>query len=242
MAKRQTWQKRYIDSGKQFEWFFNFETVKRKVLPFIPKSDECRIIDLGCGTSHFTLDLCKASEFQGSVFLTDFSMEAVFHQQKIYAAPQSSEICYDSGIPCNGVPSNSKTSHLDKSAVSTEHKKSSKLKTKMTSFFLCCDAEMLPLKDHSMDLVIDKGTVDSVLKDKNNGLSRARQMLKEAARILTPGGHYIQFTDEDPDARLSLLENSLCDFDVYRHFNITYSSLGFYGNGIEYFLYVVVRK
>ncbi|XP_074662680.1 citrate synthase-lysine N-methyltransferase CSKMT, mitochondrial-like [Tubulanus polymorphus] len=69
------------------------------------------------------------------------------------------------------------------------------------------DAGNLPFRDNSIDLVIDKGTVDSVLKDRRNGTKMARDISIETLRVLKCGGHFCQITDEDPELRIGLWDS-----------------------------------
>nr|XP_033812726.1 citrate synthase-lysine N-methyltransferase CSKMT, mitochondrial [Geotrypetes seraphini] len=59
----------------------------------------------------------------------------------------------------------------------------------------------------SFHLVLDKGTSDSMLHSPV-GLRNASRMLAECLRVLKPGGSLLQFSDEDPDARLPFLEQA----------------------------------
>ncbi|CAG2251233.1 CSKMT [Mytilus edulis] len=65
--------------------------------------------------------------------------------------------------------------------------------------FVCGDAESLPFKADTMNIIFDKGTTDSLLKDKIKGKERTHSVLSEAFRVLCPNGKLLQFTDEDPD-------------------------------------------
>ncbi|XP_053304784.1 citrate synthase-lysine N-methyltransferase CSKMT, mitochondrial [Spea bombifrons] len=57
----------------------------------------------------------------------------------------------------------------------------------------------------SVSLVLDKGTSDSLMR---SGMLEATNMVKEALRVLRPGGKLVQLTDEDPDVRLPFLEKA----------------------------------
>ena len=72
--------------------------------------------------------------------------------------------------------------------------------------FVTCNACSVPFLNSMFHIVIDKGMMDSLLKDRISGDSKATAMLKEVYRILIFGGKYLQITDEDPDIRLELLE------------------------------------
>ncbi|KAG2460023.1 CSKMT methyltransferase, partial [Polypterus senegalus] len=57
------------------------------------------------------------------------------------------------------------------------------------------------------NLILDKGTTDAFLRSAA-GKPMAIQMLMEALRVLHPSGSFLQFSDEDPDARIPWLESS----------------------------------
>ncbi|GAA6221721.1 methyltransferase-like protein 12, mitochondrial [Lates japonicus] len=57
----------------------------------------------------------------------------------------------------------------------------------------------------SVDLIVDKGTIDALLRSKE-GKGKAGLVLKQCLKVLRSSGSLLQFSDEDPDARLLWLE------------------------------------
>ncbi|XP_033646372.1 citrate synthase-lysine N-methyltransferase CSKMT, mitochondrial-like [Asterias rubens] len=102
--------------------------------------------------------------------------------------------------------------------------------------FLVADATRLPFRNNQFDIVLEKGTFDAMLNTKNSELARCA--FSETARVLTPGGIFLQFSDENPDLRLSFLEEALRLISVDRGWvSVTYREIGS-SFGIEYFLYL----
>ncbi|XP_034631557.1 citrate synthase-lysine N-methyltransferase CSKMT, mitochondrial [Trachemys scripta elegans] len=61
--------------------------------------------------------------------------------------------------------------------------------------------------DGTFHLVLDKGTCDSLLRCPQ-GPGQAGRLVAECLRVLRPGGSLLQFSDEDPDARVPFLEQA----------------------------------
>ncbi|XP_042367847.1 citrate synthase-lysine N-methyltransferase CSKMT, mitochondrial [Plectropomus leopardus] len=57
----------------------------------------------------------------------------------------------------------------------------------------------------SVDLIVDKGTTDALLRSKE-GRRKASLVLKQCLKVLRSSGSLLQFSDEDPDSRLLWLE------------------------------------
>ncbi|XP_068444461.1 citrate synthase-lysine N-methyltransferase CSKMT, mitochondrial isoform X1 [Clinocottus analis] len=57
----------------------------------------------------------------------------------------------------------------------------------------------------SVDLIVDKGTTDALLRSKE-GRRKAGLLLQQCLKALRSSGSLLQFSDEDPDARLLWLE------------------------------------
>ncbi|XP_053558690.1 citrate synthase-lysine N-methyltransferase CSKMT, mitochondrial [Bombina bombina] len=88
------------------------------------------------------------------------------------------------------------------------------------------------IKSASVDLVLDKGTSDCLLR---SGRGVAQLMVRESLRVLQPSGRFVQLTDEDPDARLPFLEDAGTGPAVALH------DLGD-NNGISYYAYIVTKS
>ncbi|XP_075795413.1 citrate synthase-lysine N-methyltransferase CSKMT, mitochondrial [Pelodiscus sinensis] len=82
--------------------------------------------------------------------------------------------------------------------------------------------------DGSFHVVLDKGTCDSLLRCPQ-GPGQAGQLVAECLRVLCPGGILLQFSDEDPDARIPFLER-------VGGAGVTVQEVG-HINGICYFIY-----
>lgn len=57
----------------------------------------------------------------------------------------------------------------------------------------------------TVDLIVDKGTTDALVRSKE-GREKASMVLKQCLKVLRVTGSLLQFSDEDPDARLLWLE------------------------------------
>uniref|UniRef100_UPI00398F7D8B citrate synthase-lysine N-methyltransferase CSKMT, mitochondrial isoform X4 n=1 Tax=Pristiophorus japonicus TaxID=55135 RepID=UPI00398F7D8B len=97
--------------------------------------------------------------------------------------------------------------------------------------FLQADAtELSTVERATFDLVLDKGTLDALLRAKDGG-GAARRALAECLRVMRASGAMLQVSDEDPDARMLWLES-------LRRVNVTTLELGA-DRGIKYFAYII---
>ena len=77
------------------------------------------------------------------------------------------------------------------------------------------DCRKIPL-DCGFDLLIDKGTMDTLLCGKNSYLNVAR-MLRECYRILVDNGYYLLVSTGSPDSRFLHLKRSHINFEIEVH-------------------------
>ena len=59
--------------------------------------------------------------------------------------------------------------------------------------FQVLDARNLPFKEKYFDLIIDKGTLDAMLSDENQGKRNCIRIISEASRLLANGGKIFNF-------------------------------------------------
>eukprot|EP01127_Copromyxa_protea_P024573 TRINITY_DN9753_c0_g1_i1.p1 TRINITY_DN9753_c0_g1~~TRINITY_DN9753_c0_g1_i1.p1 ORF type:complete len:219 (-),score=40.22 TRINITY_DN9753_c0_g1_i1:6-662(-) len=97
------------------------------------------------------------------------------------------------------------------------------------------DIKNLDFEDHSFDIVLDKGTLDTLIYGKSQQ-SDISAVLNEIHRVLKPKGKYLAISDEDPELRLPILQNG------NRGWNASVRSLSEDDHlSIEYFLYVLTK-
>ncbi|XP_022094951.1 methyltransferase-like protein 12, mitochondrial [Acanthaster planci] len=101
--------------------------------------------------------------------------------------------------------------------------------------FIAADASRLPFRNDQFDVVFEKGTFDAMLNGGRSGL--ARLSFGETVRVLSSQGIFLQFSDENPDIRLSFLEEALRESGMDRtQASVTFQDVGC-SYGVEYFLY-----
>ena len=93
------------------------------------------------------------------------------------------------------------------------------------------------------DVVLDKGTTDSVLKmeDEDKSLVLCQGILSESLRLLSSSGVYLQITDEDPDLRMSLLQDLLPTGCVRNDISITHKKISEEGMW-EHYMYALTKN
>lgn len=88
----------------------------------------------------------------------------------------------------------------------------------------------------SVDLIVDKGTTDALLRSKE-GKWKAELVLQQCLKVLKSSGSLLQFSDEDPDARLLWLETSVREQKVNAA-NVVVQEVGKL-RGVSYYCYHV---
>lgn len=75
------------------------------------------------------------------------------------------------------------------------------------------DVRLMPLKNNSYDLSIDKSTIDALLCGKDSFVNVAK-MINEVQRILKVGGYYMIISYGSPENRMMHLERDFLNFEV----------------------------
>eukprot|EP01121_Diplochlamys_sp_Union-15-3_P012285 TRINITY_DN3661_c0_g1_i1.p1 TRINITY_DN3661_c0_g1~~TRINITY_DN3661_c0_g1_i1.p1 ORF type:complete len:223 (+),score=42.82 TRINITY_DN3661_c0_g1_i1:45-713(+) len=79
--------------------------------------------------------------------------------------------------------------------------------------YMTMDVRALGIKDHSVDCVLDKGTLDA-LACSQNYLRDIPLMCKEMYRVLKKGGLWMIITFSDPNGRMEYFEDKNFDWNV----------------------------
>ncbi|XP_063756978.1 citrate synthase-lysine N-methyltransferase CSKMT, mitochondrial isoform X2 [Eleginops maclovinus] len=182
MDKKATWDRFYAENRnrtttfKNFEWFFGFEAIRDLIMPFLQtKSHRDSLLHV--------LDMgCGTSALGPCIYRHSYLPVRV--------------TCAD----ISPIAVRQMLQHVQANAIQP-HNVSSQLEfveldcTELQTHYLCS----------SVDLIIDKGTTDALLRSKE-GKGKAGLMLKQCLKVLRSSGSLLQFSDEDPDARLLWLE------------------------------------
>jgi ubiquinone/menaquinone biosynthesis C-methylase UbiE len=79
--------------------------------------------------------------------------------------------------------------------------------------FEVMDVRDLKYENNSIDLAVDKSTIDALLCGENSYINVAK-MIKEVQRVLKVGGYYMIISYGSPENRVIHLERKFEDFDV----------------------------
>jgi ubiquinone/menaquinone biosynthesis C-methylase UbiE len=213
LSKRTTWKKRYEENSGDFDWLVDGHTTADYVISFMKRPHVAENRALKL------MDLgCGSSPF--------------------------SRILYEK----SSIPVDICSIDYAESAVAAAKRNFWESGTKPYSnnsslSFITADAQNLPFRDNSFEIVVDKGTMDSALKHKKLGYELAQKMAKEVIRVLKVYGHVLQFTDEDPELRLPLWEKlvtemKLSETDLHRTFQVLDNSKDGDAQN-ELFMYVI---
>ncbi|XP_018950886.2 citrate synthase-lysine N-methyltransferase CSKMT, mitochondrial isoform X1 [Cyprinus carpio] len=185
MDKKATWDRFYTENGskgqfKNFEWFFGFHSVQDLILPVLQSMSHSQSGPVNI------LDMgCGTSALGPCIYKTSSCAVKVTCADISSVAVKLMEKHANStsAQPCN--PS-SALAFLELDC------------TQLRGYFGA----------RSLDLILDKGTTDALVRSKE-GQDKAGQILKQCLQVLKPSGSLLQFSDEDPDARLVWLEREV---------------------------------
>ena len=108
--------------------------------------------------------------------------------------------------------------------------------------FLQADILQMPLQAECVDVVLDKGTTDTLLKDEdsNRAKNRALSLYKECLRVLKPSGRLFQITDEDPELRFNLLDPLYHTDSSLKNVHLSYKMMETEGSA-QLFVYTIQK-
>ncbi|XP_067435152.1 citrate synthase-lysine N-methyltransferase CSKMT, mitochondrial [Thunnus thynnus] len=182
MDKKATWDRFYTESSsktstfKNFEWFFGFDSVRDFIMPLLQaKSHPDALLQV--------LDMGCGTSAMGPCIYRHSSLPVRVTCADI--SPIAVRLMQE---------------HVRAKAIHP-HNCSSQLE------FVELDCTQLHKHygSSSLDLIVDKGTTDALLRSKE-GKGKAGLVLKQCLKVLRSSGSLLQFSDEDPDSRLLWLE------------------------------------
>ncbi|KAM9718375.1 citrate synthase-lysine N-methyltransferase CSKMT, mitochondrial isoform 1-T1 [Menidia menidia] len=185
MDNKSTWDRFYAESRsrtptfKNFEWFFGFHSVKDVIMPLLETVSHPN-------TLLQVLDMgCGTSALGPSIYKNS---AVPVHVTCADISPIAVQLMQE---------------HIRLQLIQP-HNLSSQLQ------FLELDCTQLDKHygSNTLDLIVDKGTTDALLRSKE-GKGKAALVLKQCLRALQSSGSLLQFSDEDPDARLLWLETEV---------------------------------
>ena len=133
-----------------------------------------RVLEVGCGDKPLGLSL--ASDL--ILMQADMGIDAKFLLEEVTCIDYSDIVIQR----LNGQSLDGKESHLSND--------SSTLKKPeiLQPTFQAMDARSLPFSSNMYDLILEKGTLDAMLSDEEEGLSNCIKIVKEMARVTSEGG------------------------------------------------------
>ena len=181
MDKKATWDRFYAESSrnstfKNFEWFFGFDAVRDFIMPLLQtKSHPDALLQV--------LDMGCGTSALGP---------CIYRHSPLPVRVTCADI--------SPIAVQLMQRHFQDKSVQP-HNPSSQLE------FVELDCTQLHKHygRRSVDLIVDKGTTDALLRSKE-GKGKAGLVLRQCLKVLRSSGSVLQFSDEDPDARLLWLE------------------------------------
>lgn len=182
MDKKATWDRFYAENSrrtptfKNFEWFFSFDAVRDFIMPLLQTKLHPDVLLQ-------VLDMGCGTSALGP---------CIYRHSPLAVRVTCADI---SPIAVQLMQ------HQVRAQAIWPHNPSSQLE------FVELDGTQLHKHfcSNSVDLIVDKGTTDALLRSKE-GKGKASLVLKQCLKVLRSSGALLQFSDEDPDARLLWLE------------------------------------
>ncbi|XP_041635808.1 citrate synthase-lysine N-methyltransferase CSKMT, mitochondrial [Cheilinus undulatus] len=182
MDKKATWDRFYTENSskatsfKNFEWFFGFDAVKDFIMPLLlNKSDPHALLQV--------LDMGCGTSALGP---------CIYKHSPVPVQVTCADI--------SPIAVRLMQEHVRSKAIEPHN-----LSSQLEFIELDCTQLHKHFGSGSVDLIVDKGTTDALLRSKE-GKGKAGLVLKECLKVLRGSGSLLQFSDEDPDARLLWLE------------------------------------
>ncbi|XP_029944097.1 citrate synthase-lysine N-methyltransferase CSKMT, mitochondrial [Salarias fasciatus] len=182
MDKKATWDRFYTETNskapafRNFEWFFGFDSVQDLILPLLRTgSRPDGLLQV--------LDLgCGTSALGPSVYAR---CSLPVHVTCADISPVAVRLMREQTAARSVRPLN--------------------LSSRLDFVELDCTQLDTRFAADSVDLILDKGTTDALLRSREGG-GKADLLLRQCLKALRRSGSLLQFSDEDPDARLPWLE------------------------------------
>lgn len=212
MDQKATWDRFYSETSsstfKNFEWFFSFDAVR----PFLMS-----LLDTRAQTdaSLHVLDIgCGTSDLGPSIYRRSTLPVRVTCAD---ISPVAVQLMRDQARALAPQPGNS------------------------SSVLSFAEMDCMQLSQHlasrSVDLIVDKGTTDALLRSRE-GNGKAERVLQQCLEVLKSSGSLLQFSDEDPDARLLWLETAVRQQQKVMAANVGVQEVGKL-RGVSYYCYHV---
>nr|XP_020471968.1 methyltransferase-like protein 12, mitochondrial isoform X2 [Monopterus albus] len=182
MDKKTTWDRFYAESSsrtptfKNFEWFFGFEAVQDFIMPLLQTKSHSD----GCLK---VVDIGCGTSALGPCIYRHCLLPVWVTCADI--SPIAVRLMQE---------------HVQVKAIQPHN-----LSSQLEFVELDCMRLHKYYGSNSVDLIVDKGTTDALLRSKE-GKGKAGLVLNQCLKVLRSSGTLLQFSDEDPDARLLWLE------------------------------------
>lgn len=212
MDKKATWDRFYTETStatfKNFEWFFSFDAVHQFIMPPLETRPQP-------DASLHVLDIgCGTSDLGPCIYRHSTLPVRVTCTD---ISPIAVQLMQDH-IRAKSIQPGNPSSELE-----------------------FAEMDCMQLNKHftssSIDLIIDKGTIDALLRSKE-GKWKAELVLQQCLKVLKSSGALLQFSDEDPDARLLWIETVVREHKVASAANVGVQEVGKL-SGVSYYCYHV---